>query len=67
MAVRLQVGQVAVQVREKWRQSRLGFGTKTRSKTVRGPWVWGGLARSDRGLEGNSRAQIAGLKETGAV
>ena len=56
MAVGLQVKQVAVQVQEKWRQ-----------KTVRGPRVWGGLARSDRGFEGNSRAQIAGLKETGAV
>ena len=67
MAVGLQVVQVAVQVQEKWRPKWLGFGAKTRSKTVRGPRVWGGLARSDRGFEGNSRAQIAGLEETGAV
>ena len=46
---------------------RLGFGAETRSKIVRGPWVWGGLARSDRRFEGNRRAQIAGLVETGAV
>ena len=67
MAVRLQVGQVAVQVQENWRHSGWVSAQKQGQKTVRGPRVWGGLARSDRGFEGNSRAQIAGLKETGAV
>ena len=67
MAVRLQVGQVAVQVQEKGRQSSWVSAQKQGKKTVRGPRVWGGLARSDRGLEGDSRAQIVGLKETGAV
>ena len=67
MAVGLQVVQVAVQVQEKWRQSGWVSARKQRHKTVRGPRVWGGLARSGRGFEGNSRAQIAGLKETGAI
>ena len=67
MAVGLQVEQVAVQVQEKWRQSGWVSAWKQGQKTVRGPRVWGGIARSDRGFEGNSRAQIAGLKETGAV
>ena len=67
MAVRLQVGHVAVQVQEKGRQSGWVSAWKQGQKTVRGPRVWGGLARSDRGFGGNSRAQIAGLEETGAV
>ena len=67
MAVGLQVGQVAVQVQEKWRQSGWVSARLQGQKTVRGPRVWGGLARSDRGFEGNSRGQIAGLEETGAV
>ena len=56
MAVGLQVVQVAVQVQEKWRQSGWVSARKQRQKIVRGPRVWGGLARSDRGFEGNSRA-----------
>ena len=67
MAAGLQVVQVAVQVQEKWKQRGWVSARKQSQKTVRGPRVWGGLARSDRGLEGNSRAQIAGLKETGVV
>ena len=67
MAVGLQVVQVAVQVQEKWRQSGWVSARKQWQKTVRRPRVWGGFARSDRGFEGNSRAQIAGLEETGAV
>ena len=67
MAAGLQVVQVAVQVQEKWRQSVWVSARQQVQKTVRGPRVWGGLARSDRGLEGNSRAQIAGLKEIGTV
>ena len=67
MAVGLQVEQVAVQVQKKWRQSGWVSARKQGQKTVRGPRVWGRLALSDRGFEGNSRAQIAGLKETGAV
>ena len=67
MAIGLQVEQVAVQVQEEWRQSGWVSARKQEQKIVRGPRVWGGLARSDRGFEGNSRAQIAGLKETGAV
>ena len=67
MAVGLQVEQVAVQVQEKWRQSGWVSARKQRQKTVHGPRVWRGLTRSDRGFEGNSRAQIVGLKETGAV
>ena len=67
MAVGLQVEQVVVQVQEKWRQSGWVSAWKQRQKTVRGPRVWGGLARSDRGFEGNSHAQIAVLKETGVV
>ena len=67
MAVGLQVVQVAVQVQEKWRQSGWASAQKQGQKTVHGPRVWGGLARSDRGFEGNSRAQIVGLKETGTV
>ena len=67
MAAGLQVVQVAVQVQEKWRQRGWVSARKQGQKTVRGPRVWGGLARSDRGLEGNSRSQIAGMKETGAV
>ena len=67
MAVGLQVVQVAVQVQEKWRQSGWVSARKQGQRTVRGPRVWGGLARSDRRFEGNSRAQIAGLKETGTV
>ena len=67
MAVGLQVEQVAVQVQEKWRQSGWVSVWKQGQKTVRGPRVGCGLARSDRGFEGNSRAQIAGLEETGAV
>ena len=67
MVVGLQVVQVAVQVQEKWRQSGWVSARKQRQKTVRGPRVWGGLARSDRGFEGNSRAQIVGLVETCAV
>ena len=68
MAVGLQVEQVAVQVQENGSKVA-GFRrrNKGKQKTVRGPRVWGGLARSDRGFEGNSRAQIAGLVETGAV
>ena len=67
MAAGLQVVQVAVQVQEKWRQSGWVSARKQGKKTVRGPRVWGRLTWSDRGFEGNSRAQIAGLKETGAV
>ena len=67
MAAGLQVVQVAVQVQEKWRQSGWVLAWKQGQQTVRGPRVWGGVARSDRGFEGNSRAQIAGLEETGAV
>ena len=67
MAVGLQVEQVAVQVQEKWRQSGWVSARKQGKKTVHGPRVWGGLARSNRGFEGDSHAQIAGLKETGAV
>ena len=67
MAVGLQVEQVAVQVQEKWRQSVWVLARKQGKKIVRRPRVWGGLARSDRGFEGNSHAQIAGLVETGAV
>ena len=67
MVVRLQMGQVAVQVQENWRQSGWVSVQKQGQKTVRGPQVWGGLARSGRGFEGNSRAQIVGLVETGAV
>ena len=67
MAVGMQVVQVAVQVQEKWRQSGWVLARKQEQKTVRGSRVWGGFARSDRGFEGNSCAQIAGLKETGAV
>ena len=67
MVVRLQVGQVAVQVQEKGRQSSWVSVQKLGQKTVRGSRVWGGFTRSDRGLEGDSRVQIAGLKETGAV
>ena len=61
MAVGMQVEQVAVQVQEKWRQSGWVSVRKQEQKTVRGPRVLGGLARSDRGFEGNSRAQIAGF------
>ena len=67
MAVGLQVVQEAVQVQEKWRQSGWVSARKQGQKIVRGPRVWGGLAWSDRGFEGNSRAPIAGLEETGAV
>ena len=67
MAAGLQVVQVAVQVQEKWRQSVWVSARKQVQKTVPGPRVWGGLARSDRGFEGDRRAQIAGLVETGAV
>ena len=67
MAAGMQVVQVAVQVQEKWKQSGWVSARKQRQKTVRRSRVWGEIARSDRGLEGNSRAQIAGLKETGAV
>ena len=67
MAAGLQVVQVAVQVQEKWRQRGWVSARKQGQKAVREPRVWGGRARSDRGLEGNSRAQITGLKETGAV
>ena len=67
MAVGLQVEQVAMQVHEKWRQSGWVSAQKQGKKIVRGPRVWGGLARWDRGFEGNSRAQIAGLEETDAV
>ena len=67
MAVGLQVEQVDVQVQEEWRQSGWVSTRKQGQKIVRGPRVWGGLARSDRGFEGNSRAQITGLKETGMV
>ena len=67
MAVGLQVVQVAVQVQEKWRQSGWVSARKQRQKTVRGPRVWGGLARSNRGFEGNRRSRTAGLEETGAV
>ena len=67
MDVRLQVGQVAVQMQEKGGQSSWVSAQKRWQKTVRESRVWGGFARSDRGLEGNSRAQIAVLKETGAV
>ena len=67
MAVGLQVVQVAVQVQEKWRQSGWVSVRQQGQKTVRGLRVWGGLTRSGRGFEGNSRAQIAGLKESGAV
>ena len=67
MAVGMQVEQVAMQVQEEWRQSGWVSARTQGQKTVRGPLVWGGLARSDRGFEGNSHAQIAGLKETGAV
>ena len=55
MAVGLQVEQVAVQVQEEWRQSGWVSAQKQEQKTVRGPRVWGGLARSDRGFEGDSR------------
>ena len=61
MAVGLQVEQVAVQVQEKWRQSGWVSVRKQGKKTVHGPRVWSELARSDRGFEGNSRAQIAGF------
>ena len=68
IAVGLQVEQVAVQVQENGSKvAGVRRRSKGKQKTVRGPRVWGGLARSDRGLEGNSRAQIAGLKEAGAV
>ena len=67
MAVGLQVEHVAVQVQEKWKQSGWVSARKQEQKTVRGPRVWGGLARSGRWFEGNSRAQIVGLGETGAV
>ena len=56
MAVRLQAGQVVVQVQEKGRQSSWVSAQKQGQKLF-----------ADRRLEGNSRAQIAGLKETGAV
>ena len=67
MAVGLQVVQVVVLVQEKWRQSGWVLARKQGQRTVRGPRVWGGLARSDRGFEGNRRGRIAGLEETGAV
>ena len=67
MAVALRVEQVAMQVQEKWRQSGWVSARKQGQKTVRGPRVWGGLARCDRGFEGNSRAQIAGFFATVAV
>ena len=60
MAIGLQVEQVAVQVQEKWRQSGWVSARQQGQKTVHGTRVWGGLVRSDRGFEGNSRAQIAG-------
>ena len=56
MAVRLQVGQVAVQMQEKGGQSSWVSAQKLRHKLF-----------ADRGLEGNSRAKIAGLAETGTV
>ena len=62
MDVGLQVEQVAVQVQEKWRQSGWVSARKQRQKTVRGPWVWGGLARSDRGFEGNRHGLGRGIR-----
>ena len=53
MAVWLQGGQVAVQVQEKGRQSSWVSVQKRWQKLF-----------ADCGLEGNSRAQIAGWKET---
>ena len=52
----MQVGQVVVQVQEKGRQSSWVSAQKQGQKLF-----------ADRELEGNSRAQIAGLKVTGAV
>ena len=49
-------GQVAVQMQEKGGQSSWVSAQK----------LWQKLF-ADRGLEGNSRTQIAGLEETGAV
>ena len=57
MAVWLQGGQVAVQMQEKKGGKVAGFRRRNYGKKL----------FADRGLEGNSRAQIAGLEETGAV
>ena len=56
MAVWLQGGQVAVQMQGKRGQSSWVSAQKLRQKLC-----------ADRGLEGNSRAQIAGLGETDAL
>ena len=56
MAVRLQVGQVAVQVQEKGRQSSWVSAQKLGQKrTVRGPRVGRQQSRADREFKGNRR------------
>ena len=44
-----------------------GFRCGNKIKNSSRSAVWGGRARSNRGLEDNSRAQIAGWEETDAV
>ena len=56
-AIGLQVEQMAVQVQNIWQQGgwvqKAGTSAKVRSR------VWGEIAWSDRGFEGNRRAQVA--------
>ena len=57
MAVWLQGGQMAVRMQEKKGGKVAGFRRRNYGKKL----------FADRGLEGNSRAQIAGLEEIGVV
>ena len=59
MAVGLQVEQVAVQVQKIWQQR--GWVQKAKTSEKSRLRVWGEIARSDRGFEGNSRDQVAGF------
>ena len=58
---------MAVQVQEIWKQSDWVPARQQVQKSDRGSRVWGEIARSDRGYEGNSRTQVAGfLANSGA-
>ena len=52
---------MVVQVQEIWKQSDWVLARQQVQKPNRGSRVWGEIARSDHGYEGNSCAQVAGF------